>query len=77
MTIQQNTNSTSNPKAYDLSDHGLFFLNQDYRTRHKIPSCGVDLKSNQKVLSYPLNSHAITVPVDTSCLAVSTEICRT
>lgn len=33
---------------------GFFmYINQDYRTRHEIPSCGVDLKSNQKVLSYP------------------------
>lgn len=33
-------------------------LGEDYNTRHEIPFCEAGLKSNQKVLSYPINSCA-------------------
>lgn len=33
-------------------------LGEDYNTRHEIPFCEADRKSNQKVLSYPINSWA-------------------
>ena len=41
---------------------------QIYGTRHEIPSCGVDLKSNQNVVGCPITIHTTVAPVGASFL---------
>lgn len=48
----------------------LVSFDQVYNTQGRVPSCGMGIKSNQKLVFYPVNRHVMIALVGTSCLTI-------